>query len=694
MSLGQLSTDSGSPESSVTAAGIAAHAPPSGVPPQDCWLTVAVCCFLAAIVWAVFGQTRHFEFVNYDDPDYVFANPLTNQGLSWHNVVWAFTHENRHEWFPVTYVTRMLDSQLYGSGPGGPHLTNVLLHAATAILLFLVLRKLTGAFWRAALVAAVFAIHPLRVESVAWVVERKDVLSGLFFMLTLWAWTHYAQNRPAAENPGGRMAEAPRGGLPAYLLALLFFALGLLSKSMLVTLPFLLLLLDYWPLNRVRLGGVAPSGFKTWLRLILEKIPFLLLSAGAALTTVLTQTNVVRTAQNGTLFWRLGNVLLAYTDYLKHMVYPVGLAVVYTHSDANPPVGSVALAGLILFAISAAALAAWRKHPYLIVGWCWYLGVFLPVIDSMQATQNARADRYTYLPQIGLYILLAWGAAELLKPWRYRRMVLGCTAAIILAVLMVDAYIQTGYWKDSVSLWTRTLACTSNNYFAETSLGSELANQKKWNEAVSHYERALEFNPNHAEAHLDLGIALANLGRPADAIQQLELALQLNPNSAAACYNLGGVLSDQGNTAAAIPYVVRALQLKPDYPEAHYDLGRDLASQGKWDEATPQYEQALHQKLDSTDTRYITGVDLAAHKKWDQAIELYGRVLQARPDSAQVHYRLGIALASQGKPSEAVQHFQHALTLATAQADTALADSIRTQLNSVSPAPSPQPVKK
>jgi tetratricopeptide (TPR) repeat protein len=662
--------------------------PPEGRPHQA-WLTVAVCIFLAAIVWAVFGQTLHHEFVNYDDPAYVYKNPIITQGLSLHGVVWVFTHVDVNTWFPVTDLSHQLDWQLFGSNAGGHHLTNVLLHAATAILLFLVLRKMTGMFWPAAFVAAVFAIHPLRVESVAWVAERKDVLSGFFFMLTLWAWARYVQKRSEAESRKSNAGSAifaldPRRWTLDYYLALGFFSLGLLSKSMLVTLPFVLLLLDYWPLNRLpSCVSCAPRPrLHAWMGLILEKIPFLLLSAAICVVTVLTQKNAVLAAQSSTFFSRAGNALLAYADYLGHMVYPAGLAVAYPHSDTNPSVWGVCLSALLLFCISAGVMAGRRKYPYLVVGWLWYLGMLLPVIDIMQTAQNARADRYTYLPQIGLYILMTWGVMELCSFWRYRRAVLGFAAAAILAGLLVGARVQTGYWKDSISLWTHTLACTSENSFAENNLGSALNNQGKWDEATPHFERALQIEPDYPEAQENLGVALVNQGELEEAIQHFDRALQLNPYSAAAHYDLGDALATQGKLADAIQQFERALQCRPDFAAAHYDLGLALANQGKWDEAIQHFDQALHLKLDLTDAKYILGVALATQKKWDEAIELYKEALQGKPDFAEAHNNLGIALASQGKSAEAIQHFQQALMLAAAQGNTTLAETIRTRLKS------------
>jgi protein O-mannosyl-transferase len=661
------------------------------------WLTAAICLVLAAMVWVVFGQTRHFEFINYDDPHYVYDNPVFNQGLKWHAIVWSFTHQNEHEWFPVTYVTRMLDFQLYGANAGGHHLTNVLLHMATAILLFLLLRRMTGRLWSAAFVAAVFAIHPLRVESVAWVVERKDVLSGLFFMLTLWAWMDYVENRPAFQKTGlhqemANVAIDPRRWIFSYCLALFFSALGLLSKSMLVTLPCVMLLLDFWPLKRLPSGGLAAvrSEFHAWLGLILEKIPFLALSAASSVTTALTETNVVSAAHHFSIFWRIGNYLLAYTVYLKHTVYPVGLALVYPYSETNPSIWSVGFAALILLLISMIAMAGRRKHPYLLAGWLWYVGMFLPVILTMQATQNARADRYTYLPQIGLLILMTWGAVEFSSNWRRRRLVLGSAAAVILACLLAGAYVQTTYWKDSVSIWTRSVACTSENYFAENCLGSALNNQGKWDEAVQHLQRSLQFKPDNIQTHVNLGIALSNQGKTEEAISQFEQTLRLNPHSIEAHYYLADALASQDKLEEAIPHYEQALQFRPDYSDnnfnytdAHYGLGLALASQHKWAEAVPHFEQALHLKLDETDARYILAVKLAARKKWDKAIELCQQVLQRKPDFAEAHNNYGIALASTGKSTEAAQQFQEALALATAQGNTALAESIRSQLKSL-----------
>ncbi len=480
------------------------------------WPAFAVCVFLALAVWAVFGQTLHDQFVNYDDARCIYDNPAINGGLKPHSIAWIFTHENDFEqWLPLTDISHMADWQLYGSNPGGHHLTNVLLHAANAILLFLTLRKMTGSLWRSAFVAAIFAIHPLRVESVAWVTERKDVLSGLFFMLTLWAYVGYVQKQRAWSCGHGSESSGafPFLGVPGYWLALLFFILGLMSKSMLVTLPFVLLLLDYWPLNRLPSSAPGdPRAWRTrWLSLLLEKIPFLLLSAVSCMITVHTQQGAMQSLQGVTLPWRFYNAVVAYVDYLWQMLCPVGLAVLYPHPGNHISGLRIGLSALVLLLLSAGVVAGWRKHPCLPVGWFWYLGMLVPVIGLLQVGAQERADRYTYLPQIGLYILAAWGAVEICGSWRHRRAVLGATAAAILAGLMAAAYVQTGYWKDSVSLWTHTLACTPPNPSAHSSLGMALADQGKVAEAIQQYEDAIQLQPDLPVAHYNLGNCV---GRP------------------------------------------------------------------------------------------------------------------------------------------------------------------------------------
>jgi len=692
----------------------------AAVQPNKRRLTFAICVLLGLAVGAVFGQTLGHGFVNYDDGDYVYENAAILHGLSWQGVIWAFTHSHADNWHPLTTLSHMLDCQVYGLHPWGHHLTSVVLHGATAILLFLMLRQMSGAMWRSAFVAAVFAIHPLRVESVAWVSERKDVLSGLFFMLTLWAYVCHVQKQGAK-----RQSAISFPGSGFYWLALFLFTLGLLCKPMLVTLPFVLLLLDYWPLNRLASpeAGGPGSRFPAWLGLILEKIPFLLLTVAACVATVLAQQQVIESAQTFGIATRMGNALVSYAAYVWQMVYPVGLAVFYPHPGSGLPIWRVGMSVVVLLIITAGVMVGRRKHPYLLVGWLWYLGMLVPVIGLMQVGAQARADRYTYLPQIGLYMMVTWGVVELCAGWRHRRAVLGTVAAAILGGLLGAAYVQTGYWKDSVSLWTRDLACASESSLAHNSFGIALVGQGKLTEAIQQYERALQLNPDDVGVLCNLGLALATQGKPAEAIQQYERALQLKPDDfvahnglgvalagqgklaeaiqqferalplkpddARVYFNLAVALANQGKLLEAIPQYERALQLKPDYADAHFYLGNALAGQGKLAEAIQHYERVLQLEPDHVEAHCNLGVALAAQGKLAEAIQHFERALQLKPDFAVAHNYLGIALASQGKSAEAMEQFQEALDLATAQNNTALAESIRARLKSYPPASLP-----
>lgn len=604
---------------------------------------VVVCLFLALAVFVVFGQTLRHDFVNYDDDVYVYENPAVTKGLSLGGIAGAFARAHGSNWHPLTTISHMADCQLYGLKPGGHHLTNVLLHTATVLLLFLLLRNLTGAFWPSAFVAAVFGLHPLRVESVAWVAERKDVLSGLFFVLTLGAYFRYAR-RLAAMN---------------FSLTLGLFTLALLSKPMVVTLPFILLLLDYWPLGRWRWHsqttteskppvdhqGQDPQMFR---RLIIEKIPFLLLGAAAGLATILAQQGAIKEVQNLGFLPRIENALVAYVVYLWQLLYPNGLAVYYPHPKDQMPFWLVGLCVVILTIISAGVLRWQRNRPYLLVGWLWYLGMLVPVIGILQVGSQAHADRYTYLPQIGLSVLMAWGAVDLCGVWRCHRIVLGTAAAMVLTSLMILASIQTSHWRDSVSLWKHTIDCTPENSRTQNNFGVALAQQGKWDEAIHHYEQALRLKPDYAKALYNMGNALAARGKNDDAIQSYE----------------------------------RALQFKPDHAETHYVLGVALAAQGRYNEAIRHYQRVIGIKPDNFQAHNNLGSALAARGEVDEAIRSYERALQINPALAETHANLGNRLAEQGKFPEAKRHFQHALQLATSQGNPALAEAIRTRFES------------
>ncbi len=631
---------------------------------------LAICGLLLLAVALVFGQTVHYGFVNYDDDRAVYSNPQVTRGLTAHGVAWAFTHRHFNNWIPLTCLSHMLDCRIYGLHAEGHHLTNVLLHAVTVVLLFLVLRQMTGQSWPSALAAALFAVHPLRVESVAWVTERKDVLSGLFFMLTLATYVDYVRHRPS---------------LVRYLAVAVFFFMGLMAKPMLVTLPAVLLLLDYWPLARFAgnpcLSRTRPHGtggassneanvdanslaavsrrIAFPRRIMIEKLPFLLLVVVSCVAT-LTQGEALAANVRYPLSWRLGNALISYVTYVTKSLCPMDLAVLYPRLSLALPLWKVFVAFLFLVGITAATLIWRRRRPYLFVGWLWYLGMLVPVIGLVQVGEQAVADRFTYLPQIGLWIALAWGAADVCRSSPYCRWLCGGAAALVLAVLMGCAWRQTSFWRDSETLWTHGLACTSGNGGAHTGLGNVLADRGRLDEAMTHYQKALEIKPDYVEAHNNLGNVLVRLNRIDEALAHYQQALKIEPDYVEAHNNLGNALVRLGRIGEAIEHHQKALEVNPDFAEAHNNLGNALANQGRLDEALAHYQQALEINLDYAEAHNNLGNALVRLKRLDEALAHYQQALEIKPDYAEAHNNLGYALANRGRIDEAIAHYEKA----------------------------------
>jgi Flp pilus assembly protein TadD len=622
---------------------------------NDRWTVLWICLFLAAITLAVFGRTFSYGFVNFDDNDYVYENPAVCGGLTLNGIAAMFTQVECNFYHPLTMISLMVNYQLNGLQPGGYHLANVLLHSLSAILLFLVLRRMTGFVWRSAFVAAVFAIHPLRVESVAWVSERKDVLSGLFFMLTLWAYARYVQNA--------------RSGV-RYLVVVVLFAMGLLCKPSIVTLPFVMLLLDYWPLRRFGGGAAAGSklanqrgGFSVFAHLIVEKVPLFALSAAASVIAPMAEGKAMTSSAGVPLLTRLGNPIMSYVTYLRQMIYPADLAPLYPFPSWDLSGWNIILALALLAAISATTVVAWRKRPYLLVGWLWYLGILVPMIGIMQVGGFAHADRFTYLPMIGLSIALTWTVADLSAGWRHRQMVLGGCAITILIALMFCAQTQVSYWQNSESLWTRTLACTSDNYIAHNDLGSALLQKGDVDKAISHFQTALQIKPGFTEAQNNLGTALLQKNNVDEAISHFQAALQIEPDDATAHNNLGDALLQKGDVNKAVAHFQTALQINPGYAEAHYNFGNALLKAGKADEAIVQYQQALQIKPDYAKAHNNLGSVLLQKGDVDRAIAHDQRALQIKPDYAEAHNNLANALLQKGNMAEAIVHYQTALQI-------------------------------
>ena len=605
------------------------------------WRVLGLCLVLAAITFAVFGQTAVFGFVNFDDNLYVYENAMVAVGLSWKGLVWVFTHPDCSLYHPLTMLSLMGDYQVHGLHAGVYHFTNVLFHAAAVILLFLVLRQMTGSLWRSAFVAAVFAVHPLRAESVAWVSERKDVLSAFFFLLTLSAYVHYVRK----PNSMGR-----------YLVVAAAFVMALLSKPAVVTLPFVLLLLDYWPLQRME-----PGKFK---RLVLEKLPLLALAAGACTMTFLAARTALSSGESLSFPARISNALVSYGIYLRQMVFPAGLAIPYVNPPNGLPVWEVALAFAVLMVISLSVLA-WRNgRPYLLMGWLWYVGMLVPVIG------HTHADRYTYLPGIGLVIAGTWAMADLSAGWKYRQTVLGGLMASLIGVLMIFAWIQTGYWKSNQTLWPHSLACTTDNYVAHSNLGRDLLQKGKVDEAIFHYQEALRIRPVFAEAHYNLAIALQQKGRIDEAITHCQEALEIDPDYAEAHNNLGYDLLQKGRVDEAILECQEALRLKPTFAEAHCNLALALQQKGRLDDAIVHYQEALHIRPAFAEAHSDLGYAFLQKGEVDGAIVQCQEALDIKADDADIHTHLGIALRQKGRLDEAISQYQMALQIQPACAET------------------------
>ena len=607
---------------------------------------LGVCFFLVAITWLVFGQTIRYDFVNYDDNDYVYANPAITSGLTLHGITHAFSGRHARNWHPLTTLSHMLDCQLWGVRAGGHHFTNVVLHTIAVVLLFLVLKQMTGAIWQSAFVAALFAIHPLRVESVAWISERKDVLSAVFFMLTLGAYARYAR--------------FPSFG--RYLTMSILFALGLMSKPMLVTVPLVLLLLDYWPLQRF--GG--RSSIK---RLALEKIPLLTLSAAAGVATLLLQRSSLAVVEQLPLVSRIGNGLVSCVIYVKQMIWPVGLAVFYPHPGDQLPVWEIGLAIVLLALVSAGAIALRRKLPYLVTGWFWYLVMLLPVIGLIQVGSQAHADRYTYLPQIGLYLLLAWAITDALAS-RLQRRILAVTASVTVIALAWCAHVQASYWRNGESLWGHALAVTSGNFMAHDGLGECLGNRGRLDEAIDQFQKALNIAPGYPEIKTNLIIALTRKGRTDEAITHLQTLLKEYPNDAQAQYNLGNALRKKGDSQGAIAAYEKTLSIQARYPAAHYNLGIALDQNGQIDEAIAHYQEAVQEQPNYPEAYYLLGNDLLQKARVDDAIAAYEQALKSRPTYPDAENNIGLALLQRGRPSEAIAHWQNALAIQSDSVDS------------------------
>lgn len=572
----------------------------------------AVCALLALAVLATYAGVRGCGFVELDDPQYVTGNWIVRRGLTWDGVTWAFTTGHAANWHPLTWLSHMLDVELFGLEPWGHHVTSVVLHAANAVLALLAFERLTRAFWRSAAVAALFALHPLRVESVAWVSERKDLLCAFFFLALLLAYARYV------ERPSKRL----------YGVALVLYALGLLSKPMLVTAPFVLLLLDAWPLRR--LGSALERK-----RAVIEKLPFLALALGSSLATFWAQHSGGAVQGVGTiaLAMRALNAVLSYGRYLQHFAWPQGLCAYYPYPRGGQIV-ALTLSAAVLVALSVFAFAGRARRPYLPVGWLWFLGMLVPVVGLVQVGSQAYADRYTYLPLLGIALALVWSVADALANARAPRWLGPALATAAIAACAWLSHVQVRFWTDSITLFERALAVTRENAFAHQSLGNALVDRGRLDEALVHLREALRLTPNFAYAHNGLGAALYTRGELDEAEVHLRRAIEIDPRYAAPRYNLGLALEQRGKLDEALECHARAAELDPWLAQAHAHLAKLLGSRGRLDEALVHYERARElQPSDHELDRWIA-VTQTLLGRVEEAIGEYERLLRANPDDA------------------------------------------------------------
>jgi Tfp pilus assembly protein PilF len=611
---------------------------------------------LAAAVVLTFRPVTQCAFLNYDDPVYFTDNAQVQSGLTWRGFKWAFHTSLMGNWHPAVWLSYMLDVALYGHGPAGPHFTNLMLHAANGVLLFLLLNRLTGARWRSLVVAALFALHPLRVESVAWVSERKDVLSAFFGLWTLLFYARYArkQLRMNAAKP-----EAAGASVRDYLFALLFFVLALMSKIMLVTLPFVMLLLDYWPLQRF-----LTTDRSTIRRLIFEKLPFLAFGLVVGLITFFAHRNLgaLTPLTLAAIPARLGNALVAGTCYLGRTFWPANLALPYPRVDHWPP-DLVLLSALLLGGICVAAVWLGRKQPWIFVGWFWFVGMLLPVSGLIQWGEHSMADRFTYLPSIGFFILLTWVIAEFAKDWQLPGIIVVAGTVLALGAEAICTRRQLDFWRNSETLFRHSITVNPANYVAWCNLGVAFGNRGETDKAEGYFATALKLNPDYARALNDLGVVLLHRSQVEDAAALVQKAVQLEPHDASAWFNLGQICMAQGKPDQAVTNFQTALRLQPDSVEASKNLASVLIRLGRMDEAVACLQQVVDETPDDAEVLSNLGSALAMKGETDLAIVYFRRALRCSPDSAETHFNLANTLVLQHHIPDAIVEYQEALRL-------------------------------
>ncbi len=637
---------------------VAKSARAAAATPPDRFSRLAIAAALAVITLAVFWPVQHYDFINLDDPSYASDSPVVRAGLTWPSVHWAFTSKDPYAGNPLTTISYLVDSQLFGVNAAAFHRTNLLLHLVNTVLFFLLLQRLTNLLWPSACVAALFAWHPLHVEAVAWVSARKDLLSAFFWFGAVWFYAGYAQSLGSGhvekwktEKPLARPLSHP---LTFYLVSLVLFTFGLLAKSTLVTLPFFLLLLDWWPLRRFQFSTLTAQRSAV-VRLLLEKVPFAILGLVAGWWVFILQKEggAIPNFNALSLGDRFANAAVSYVRYIAKLFWPANLAAFYPH-PGDWPLWQVVGAALLLVVLTTLAVLCIRRRPYVTVGWFWFLGMLVPVIGLVQIGSHSIADRYTYLPLNGLFLLLVWGAHSLLSNSPAGRRTLGAAALVALLACGVSSSYQLANWRDSETLMKHTLHVTKDNYIAYNNLGFALQRRGELDEAIRCYREALRIKPDNAESFNNLGIVRERQGRPDEAVDNYRSALRIKPDYAEAHNNLGILLQRQGKLDEALRCYREALHSKPNLADAHYNLGLLHERQGKLAAAIESYREAAQCQPYHAEANNNLGALLQQEGRLDEAVACFAQALRARPDFAEAHFNLGIILEHQGWKDRAI----------------------------------------
>ena len=601
---------------------------------------VLICLFLLLATLAIYWSIGNHEFINFDDEIYFNENHV-KEGLTLDGFKWAFSFTAKEStyWHPLTWLSFMLSYELYGPNPGMHHSISLIIHIINSLLLFIVLRRMTGALWKSAFVAALFALHPLNVESVAWVTQRPNILSTLFWMLTLLVYSYYTD----------------RPGIFRYLLMVIVFVLGLMAKPMLITLPYVLFLLDYWPLKRLRF----PLSQKALRLLILEKIPLIAIAMGSIFITIKSIGAVVSTATVPVKL-RIANTLVSYVGYIWKMIWPHNLSVYYPY-PSDIPAWKFVGAGFLLVCLSVFIILILRKQPYLTVGWLWFLGTLVPVIGLVQTgLQPALADRYAYVSFIGLFIMVAWGIPELLHKWRYKKIGLAVFVVLLIPIIMMTSWIQLKYWKNSIKLFKHTLKVNSNNAIAHNNLGTALSENNRTDEAIIHFHKALKIFPDYSEACYNLGLGLLTSGNYKKAIYYFQKYLKMQPGDAKGYHRIGLAYYHQGKIARSSENFFNALDIEPEFDDAHFGLGINFAYQGNYENAKKHYYKVLNINADYIDAHINLGNIFFKNGQFDKAISRYTEALRINPNYVTAYLNLGMTMLQKGKTKEAILAFKKA----------------------------------